>query len=365
MTFRFSCGSLCALIVFSLNSVQPAYAQTPIELDPIIVTVSRFAENAGNVGSASTIIDRSQIESAQAENLAELLKRVPGLTVFQSGGIGSSTSVSIRGAESDQTLVMVDGIRVNDPASTGSEFDFSVFSLANVERIEIIRGPQSGVYGSDAIGGVINIITRKAEGPRETVAEVEGGSYKTFAQRVYSSATHDDVSVSVAASNFRTSGFSRYSGGTENDATRKQSIHARLDYDPVSNFGLTITGGRYKVDAELDGSRGDTDDNVDRLLTLASATARLDLLGGDFSSKLTAFITRTDRDFFDDNGAGSSPQVGRTSVFKGTSQGFEYQGDLRVRTVDRLVFGGKLDYQNGASFDDDSSFGVTPHYDVS
>src|SRR5690606_30924062 len=127
----------------------------------------------------------------------------------------------------------------------------SVFTLANVERIEIIRGPQSGVYGSDAVGGVINIITRKAlPGGRETVAEAEGGSYNTHAQRVYSSATQDDISVSVAASNFRTSGFSRYSGGTEDDATRKRSLHARLDYDPTPEFGLTVTGGRYKLDAE-------------------------------------------------------------------------------------------------------------------
>lgn len=364
MTYRFSCGFICALIVFNLNGGPPTYAQTPIRLDPIIITtVSRFEENAGSVGSASTIIDRQQIENAQAENLTEILERVPGLTVFQSGGIGGSTSVSIRGAESDQTLVMIDGIRVNDPASTGSEFDFSVFSLANVERIEIIRGPQSGVYGSDAIGGVINIITRKAEGERETVAEIEGGSYKTFAQRAYSSAAHDDVSISIAASNFRTSGFSRYSSGTEDDATRKQSIHARLDYDPTPDFGFTVSGGRYKVDAELDSSRGETTDNVDRLLTLASATARLDLLNGDFSNKLTTFITRSDRDFFDDNGAGSTPPVGRTSVFEGTSKGFEYQGDLRVRDTDRLVFGTRFDHQTGMSFEEDTV--ITPHYDVS
>jgi vitamin B12 transporter len=344
-------------------------------LDPIIVTVSRFPENAGNVGSASTIIDRAEIESAQAENVAELLESVPGLSVFQSGGVGSSTSVSIRGAESDQTLVMIDGIRVNDPASTGSEFDFSVFTLANVERIEIIRGPQSGVYGSDAIGGVINIITRKARpGERETVAEAEGGSYKTHAQRLYSSATQDDISVSVAASNFRTSGFSRFSGGTEDDATRKQSVHARLDYDPTSNFGLTITGGRYKLDAELDSvglsSGKDTTDNVDRLLTLASATARLDLLNGDFSNKLTAFITRSDRDFFDDDGFDDPLSVGfdnlpGTSVFEGQSRGFEYQGDLVVRNTDRFVFGGKIDEQSGTAFDEFTLAGVVPRYDVS
>lgn len=375
MTYRLSCVCLCVLIAISLNSAPPTYAQTPIVLDPIIITASRFPENAGNVGSASTIIDRVEIENSQAENVEELLAQVPGLTVFQSGGIGSTTSVSIRGADADQTLVMIDGLRVNDPSSTGSEFDFSVFSLANVERIEVIRGPQSGVYGSDAIGGVINIITRKAKpGSRETVAEAEGGSYKSFAQRAYSSAAHDDVSVSVAVSNFRTSGFSRYSGGTEDDATRKQAIHARLDFDPTENFGLTITGGRYNVDAELDSvglsSGNDTADNSARVLTLASATARLDLLNGEFSNKLTAFITRSDRDFFDEDGFDDPATSGfdsltGTSIFKGQSRGLEYQGDLAVRGVDRLVFGGKIDEQSGISRDEIVSAGTVPRYDVS
>ncbi len=358
----------CVLIGYTLP-LPSAFSQEPIALEGIVITASRFPEAASKVASSVTVLDHSDIEAARAENVAELLETVPGLTVNQSGGIGGTASVSIRGAESDQTLVLIDGVRVNDPASTGSEFDFSVFSLANVERVEIIRGPQSGLYGSDAIGGVINIITRKGEGAPNAVAEVEGGSYNSFAQRAYAGGSKDGVSVSVAASNFRTSGFSRYSGGTEDDAARKQSINARLDYDPTPVFGVTVTAARYEVNAELDSvglaAPRDAADTVDRVLTLAAATARVNLLNGDFQNKLTAFITDSDRSFFDDNGARTRPTlIGRTSTFEGTSQGLEYQGDLAVRDVDRLIFGGKIDRQTGRAADDDTLIGFNPRYDV-
>ncbi len=363
------------LALFSLISIAcnlrpaPAAAQDAIALEGIVITADRFPEAAGKVGSAVSVLTRKDIEASQAENVAELLETVPGLTVTESGGIGGTVAVSIRGAESDQTLVMIDGIRVNDPASTGSDFDLSVFSLGNVERIEIIRGPQSGLYGSDAIGGVINIITRKGEGAPHAVAEAEGGSYKTFAQRGYAGGSKDGVSVSVAASNFRTSGFSRYSGGTEPDATRKQSVNARLDYDPSSIFGVTVTAGRYEVNAQLDSvglsSGKDTADNTVKVLQIATASAHLNLMNGDLQNKLTAFLADTHRDFFDDNGAQTSPFiVGRTSIFDGTSHGLEYQGDLAVRGADHLVFGGKIDQQTGRAFDDDTLFGYQPRYDV-
>ncbi len=361
---------VCAFSSILLFLAGPAaLAQAPIALEGIVITASRFPEEAGKVGSAVTVIDRTEIEAARAENVAELLETVPGLTVNQAGGVGGSASVFIRGADEDQTLVLIDGIRVNDPASTGSEFDFSVFSLGNVERIEVLRGPQSGLYGSDAIGGVISIVTRKGDGPPQAVVEVEGGSFKTFAQRAHASGSKDGFNASISASNFRTSGFSRFSGGSEDDATRKQSVNARLDYDdPSSVWGVTVTAGRYELDAELDSiglSAGrDSSDKVERRLTLVAATARLNLLGSDFQNKLTAFFTNSERDFFDDDGAVSSPLIGRTSFFEGTSRGVEYQGDLAVRDRDKLIFGGKIDNQTGRSFDEDSVAGIDPRYDV-
>ncbi len=364
----------CFVAGSTLVLCSPALAE-PVALEGIVISASRYPEEAGKVGSAVTVIDREQIASSNADNVADLLETVPGLTVNTGGGVGGTTSVFIRGADPDQNLVLIDGVRVNDPSSTGSEFDFSVLSLGNVERIEVLRGPQSGLYGSDAIGGVINIITRKPEGEPIATVEVEGGSYNTFAQRAYAAGSKDGFSVSVAASNFRTSGFSRWSGGTEDDATRKQSINARLDYDdPTAVWGVTVTAGRYEVDAELDSvglsSGADTADFTDKILQVATASARLNLLDGAFKNKLTAFIADSDRKFFDDDGFDLDPTdnvwdgLAGTSVFKGQSRGFEYQGDLAVRDVDRLTFGGRIDQQTGESYDVFDPVGVTPRYDV-
>ncbi len=364
------CAYFSIFSAFTILSGSAA-AQESIPLEGLVITASRFPEQAGKVGSAVTVITRNQIKSANAENVAELLETVPGLTVNQAGGVGGSTSVFIRGAEPDQTLVLIDGIRVNDPASTGSEFDFSVFSLGNVERIEILRGPQSGVYGSDAVGGVINIITRKGEGEPRVAAEVEGGSYATFTQRASASGAKDGFAVSMSASNFRSSGFSRFSGGTENDATRKRSINARLDYDdPAAVWGVTVIAGRYEVDAELDSvglSRSrDSSDTSFKVLQIASASARLNLMDGAFQNKLTAFLADSDRDFFDDDGFDADPatDLPGTSFFRGQSRGLEYQGDLAVRGVDRLSFGGRIDKQSATSFDAFEPVGIVPRYNV-
>jgi vitamin B12 transporter len=345
----------------------PVVAQ--VQLEGFVITASRFPEEAGKVGSALTVLDRADFEAANAENVAEVLEKTPGLTVNQAGGVGGTASVSIRGAEADQTLVLIDGVRINDPGSTGAEFDFAVFSLTNVERIEILRGPQSGLYGSDAIGGVINIVTRKAEGEPQAIVEAEGGSYKTHAERAFASAAKDGVGVSVAASNFRSSGFSRFSGSTEDDATRKQSISGRIDYDdPSAAWGVTLTAARYEREAELDSvglsSGADTADTIDQILQTASASARLNLLDGQFQSKLTAFFAGSEREFFDDNGADTSPKIGRTSLFEGGSTGLEYQGDLAFREVDKLVFGGRLDHQTGRTTQDDELLGPRLRYDV-
>jgi vitamin B12 transporter len=317
-----------------------AFAQEPIALEGIVITANRFPDAAAKVGSAVTVITREQIEAARAENVAELLETVPGLAVNQAGGVGATANVYIRGAEPDHTLVLIDGVRVNDPGQASGEFDFSLFALGNVERIEVLRGPQSGLYGGDAIGGVINIITRKGEGAPTAVAEVEGGGFSTHAERGAVSLAKDGIAVSAAASNFRTSGFSRSTLDDEDDATVKQSANIRIDADIAEDAGLTLTLGRYRTDAEIDTivARG-LNDTAEKILSTAALTGRFGLFDGLVRNSVTVFGNKTERTFFEDDASSFPGLQPQTDDFEGERVGVEAQSDIAVRGVDRLTLG--------------------------
>ena len=157
-----------------------ADSATTNRLPEVVVTATREATPLENVGSAVTVISHAEIVNSQVRSLPDLLRESAGLSVVQSGGPGGQTSIFTRGLNSNQTLLMIDGVRVNSPV-------FGTAMLANltpdqVERIEIVRGPQSTLYGADAMGGVVNVITRKGTGPLTGSATLEGGSYGTFNQ---------------------------------------------------------------------------------------------------------------------------------------------------------------------------------------
>jgi len=155
-----------------------AHAQTTPENVPenVVVTATRVASPVDNIPAGVTIIDRKTIEQRGYTTLVDALQAVPGLRVAQSGGPGSQASVFIRGTNSNHVLVLIDGVPANDPSDPGGAFNFGVDTLADVERIEIIRGPMSSLYGSGALGGVINVITRHGKGAPHGHLTVAAGS---------------------------------------------------------------------------------------------------------------------------------------------------------------------------------------------
>jgi len=165
------------VVLFVVPSVMSAQEAGEEKIEEIVVTATRIETPTREVGSSITVITDQEIKEKQKTTVLEVLRSVPGLDVVQSGGPGRTTSVFIRGAKSEHTLVLIDGIELNDPISTGRSYDFADLTTDNIERIEIIRGPQSTLYGSDAIGGVINIITKKGKGKPSGFASVEGGSF--------------------------------------------------------------------------------------------------------------------------------------------------------------------------------------------
>ena len=185
-------------------------ADTPLETtneadETIEITSTRLPRDVSQSVSAVTVITRRQIEAQKPLDLAEILNRAPGVSISRSGSPGQTTTVRLRGAESDHTLVLLDGVRLNSP-STGL-FDFGQILVENIERIEVLRGPQSGLYGSEALGGVINIITRQGSGPFSTGGLLEYGSQNTNKQVITAGGEVGRGRLSFSATRLKSDGF--------------------------------------------------------------------------------------------------------------------------------------------------------------
>ena len=152
-----------------------------VELEPVVGTATVAPTPLGRTTAPVTVISHEQIAAQQATSVTELLRQVPGVHIDQAGARGGISSVYVRGSDPNFTVVLIDGVKVNDPTnSRGGSFDFSTLSTDNIERIEIVRGPLSAVYGSDALGGVIDIITRRGtEVPNGSVESRQGVSMRT------------------------------------------------------------------------------------------------------------------------------------------------------------------------------------------
>jgi vitamin B12 transporter len=150
--------------------------------EPVVISATQVPTPESQIASSVTVITGEDIELKQQRTLPDVLRNVPGLNVVQTGGPGGQTSVFIRGTNLNHTKVFVDGIDVSDPSSPNASFDFAQFLTQDIAQVEILRGPQSGLYGSDAIGGVINIITQNGTGPTRLRGSIEGGSFDTFNQ---------------------------------------------------------------------------------------------------------------------------------------------------------------------------------------
>ena len=224
--------SCCAIGAVAQDTDAQASRREPV----IVVTANRTAQPIDRVGQSITVLDSAEIERRQTQSVADVLRTVPGVSIARNGGIGTSTSVLIRSAESDQTVALVDGIKLNDPSSPGGGFNFGNLLIGNIERIEVLRGPSSVLWGSQAIGGVINMITRQ---PTEELAVNLRGEYgyRDTGQIVGNvSGKAGPLSASLGGGYFRTDGISAFSearGGTEHDGYE--------NYGANGNFNLALT----------------------------------------------------------------------------------------------------------------------------
>jgi len=247
-------GSL-ALIAIAISG-GPAAAADPglLELPEVVVSASRVPVPSREVGSAVTVITGAEIERKQVQVLSDVLREAPSVAVSRSGGVGAITQVRIRGAEGNQTLVIIDGVEVNNP-SGASEFDFGNLLAADIERIEVLRGPQSALYGSDAIGGVISITTRRGRGPVTASARAEVGSFRTGRGSARVGGGDKRFNFSLGVTGFTTDGVSaapESQGNNEQDGHRNKTFDTKLGFMVIPNLRLDLFGRLVDSTTESD-----------------------------------------------------------------------------------------------------------------
>jgi len=351
------------LLLTAATIAAPAYAETITAPPEIVVTATRAAQPLSEIGQAVTVIDRAEIERRQTTIVSDLLSTTPGVTVTRNGTVGALTSVRIRGAEADQTLVVIDGVRVNDPSSTGGGFNFGNLLSSSVERIEILRGPNSVPWGSQAIGGVVNIITAA---PTEGVQARANAEYG-YADSVFASAgvsgKSGPVSGSLTGGYLRTDGISSAASGTERDGYRQYGATGRVGVEFAPGIGLDLRG--YFADSKVDIDDGfDPNTFVVADSPAYSTTQELygyaglhaNLADGRFNNRVAFTIADINRDNY------SQPGGDVTFLGRGRSERYEYQGDFRPLDQVRVVAGVEREnsrFNDGFTFADT---GITSVY---
>lgn len=223
---------VCLLLLILSLFWEPARAQSPEPtLPPVFVTSTRTEIPLEQLTTSATVITAKDLQDQQAETVLEALRQVPGLNVVQSGSRGSSAAVFVRGAESDHVLVLIDGVEVN--STTLGAFNFAHLTTENIERVEILRGAGGTLYGSQAIGGVINIITKRGQGAPQLTVSAGGGNKRTQQQIAALTGGAGPLGYSLSVSHLATDGFRPF-----NDDYRNLATSARLDYQVANDASL-------------------------------------------------------------------------------------------------------------------------------
>jgi vitamin B12 transporter len=336
-------------------------------LPDVVVTATRVEEPISRAGGAISVIRAADIEKSGAKGVVDVLRQVPGLDVYQSGGVGGLSHATLRGSAAGQTLVLIDGVRVGDPSATGGEFDFGQFSIVDIERIEVLRGPQSALYGSDAMGGVVNVITRKGVGKPKASLTLEGGAYGTLHGRAAFSGGTETLSWAFGIDGFRTDGFSRYGyrikrvrdaraaaglpTALERDGADKGALSGRVTWRLSENVRFEIGGSGFALFDKLDNPAAWMSDPDDRFMQARNRTASgyaravVDTLGGALTHTITLDGSRTDRSNRLTLGCSDAfwNSYDCRTFFRGERMGLEYQGALKLGAYGTSVFGLKAE----------------------
>lgn len=331
-------------------------SDTPREI--IVTAANRTETSLDKVGQTISVLDLAEIERRQTQNVADILRTLPGVTIARNGAIGGVTSVFIRGAESDQTVALIDGVKLNDPSSVGGGFNFGNLMTGNIERIEVLRGSQSVLWGSQAIAGVVNMVTRRPTEELQVNARGEYGFRDTVNLVANASGKAGPLSASVGAGWFRTDGISNFAearGATERDPYENVGANANFNLAITDAISLDARGWYSRGRLNLDGfapptfAFGDVNEESVTREIVGYTGLNAALFDGRFRNRIGFALTDTNRR----NTALDGPPS-ETFRGEGRNERLEYQGIVDLAKGWEATFGVEQEISSFTS----SSFGA-------
>lgn len=315
-----------AAVLLSLPTLAPLLAD---DIDVIEVTATRTPLSVVDIASSVTVISAEDIAKRQTFSLPDLLNTLPGIAVARAGSVGGQAQLRLRGGEANQTLVLIDGVQINDPAA-GDEVQFELLSTTEIERVEIVRGPLSSVWGSDAVSGVINIITKKGEGDLSVRANGEAGAFGTYRFGGSIGGASEKGNFRIGASYSDSDGTNVSRSGDENDGFRAVTVNATGGYKPSAtsnlSFSLRHTDARNEFDSTdfTTGFPADSDRVTNTTKTSVSVGGEFQLFDGRLNQ--SARVTYLDTEIANlSDGAASGSTL---------SERWGFYADSRIKLAD-------------------------------
>ncbi len=340
---------------FSQNSVmQKTDTIGFYRLNDVVISATKTESNLLELANSVSVVDSQKIANSSSANVFDLIKNETGISFTRQGGVGTLSNLYIRGANSGHTLVLIDGVEMNLTSDPSGVYDFSTLPLDIIEKIEIVRGPQSTLYGSDALAGLINIITHKGSGKSKFSFLTEGGSYNTYKAQFGMNGSLKRFNYSVSLNRTGSDGFSAASekyGNTEKDGYTFNNLSGVIGYSIDENTDVNLCARYTKSKSDYDqfgGMLGDDPSYIfDQEEIFFRSEGKFKSFDNNWTSKIGASFIRNVRKYEFDTSAASI--FYSNSFYDGRKYKLDWQNDLSFIDANVFTIGAELEFDEAFS----------------
>lgn len=330
----------------------PSKSDSVYQLSDVVISANRYETSLLNTASSVTVLTAEDLALTKKNNLADILNSEAGINFVQSGGPGKLTTVNIRGANPSHTLILIDGVEMNMPSDPGNVFDFANLPVSNIERVEILRGPQSTLYGSDAMAGVINIFTKKNASGSHYYINGEGGTYKTFSGSAGLSGRYNILDYNLSLSGMSTQGFSSAAkkyGNTEKDGADNKIATGGLGFQLSSNMKLNIISKFTDASADYDQFGGPGGDDPTYIFNMEETVVcpELKITSDIWDQAIGISYYRTLRKYSFDST--SAYPASSNSYYDGKKYKIDWLNNFKLSKSNLLTLGADAEKENAVS----------------